>query len=623
VHLDDGDPVECWVECEDGELRRDIAQRMDVYEQPRRVDGRLVGVATFELPDDLPMGWHRLHARTPHDEAVATLVVTPSRLALPESLGDRRAWGYMVQLYSLRSRASWGLGDLHDLAELAGWSGAEQGAGFVLINPLHAAEPVPPVEPSPYLPTTRRFASPLYLRVEDIPEYSTMAACGAARVDELAAQWRKVSTTDDQLDRNGVWEAKREALALVHAEPRSEARQRDYEAFLEREGQGLVDYATWCALVERHGACWRDWPERLQDPRSPAVEVARRELQDRVDLHCWMQWVLDEQLARAQQAAVGSGMPLGIVHDLAVGVHPEGADTWALQDVLASGVNVGAPPDAFNQVGQDWSQPPWRPDALAETGYAAYRDMLRTVLRHAGGLRIDHAIGLFRLWWVPEGAKPSAGTYVRYDWEALLGILALEAERAGAVVIGEDLGTVEPWMRDALAQRGLLGTSILWFERDDEGRPRPAEDWRQLCLATVTTHDLPPTAGYLVGEHIRIRDELGLLTRSVEEERQVDARDQAAWLEAVRRRGLLPADATEQQTVEALHRYLVQTPSRLLGVAVPDAVGDRRAQNQPGTGDEYPNWRLPMADGEGRPVLLEDLMASDRARALARAVNGA
>jgi 4-alpha-glucanotransferase len=312
------------------------------------------------------------------------------------------------------------------------------------------------------------------------------------------------------------------------------------------------------------------------------------------------------------------------VHDLAVGVHPEGADTWALQSVLAQNVNVGAPPDAFNQVGQDWSQPPWRPDRLAEAGYLPYRDMLRTVLRHAGGIRVDHVIGLFRLWWVPEGRTAAEGTYVRFDHEALVGILALEAWRAGALVVGEDLGTVEPWARDYLADRGVLGTSILWFERDDHGEPRPPETWRRLCLATVTTHDLPPTAGYLAGEHIRIRAGLGLLTRSVSEETAVDEADRASWLALLVERGWLAAGAerdVEAVTV-ALHRALAATPSRLLGVALTDVVGEVRAMNQPGTHGEYPNWQVPLADGAGTPVLLDDLLGSARAAELAAAVRG-
>jgi 4-alpha-glucanotransferase len=311
------------------------------------------------------------------------------------------------------------------------------------------------------------------------------------------------------------------------------------------------------------------------------------------------------------------------VHDLAVGVHPVGADAWGLSDVLAHHVTVGAPPDAFNQQGQDWSQPPWRPDRLAELGYAPYRDMLRTVLRHAGGVRVDHIIGLFRLWWVPSGLGPAKGTYVRYDHEALIGILALEAHRAGAFVVGEDLGTVEPWARDYLRERGILGTSILWFEKNwDTGTPLPPQQWRELCLATVTTHDLPPTSGYLAGEHIELRQRLGLLTRTIEEEIEADTREREAVLDQLRSLGLLSPQGTERDQVEALHRFLTWTPAKLLGVALADAVGDRRAMNQPGTNDEYPNWRLPLADGVGRPVLLEEVATSIRASSLARTVNG-
>jgi len=335
-----------------------------------------------------------------------------------------------------------------------------------------------------------------------------------------------------------------------------------------------------------------------------------------------LQWWLDEQLDQAQLAARQAGMPVGVVHDLAVGVHPDGADAWALQGVLAAGVSVGAPPDAFNQQGQDWSQPPWRPDALAELAYAPYRDMLRTVLRHAGGLRVDHVLGLFRLWWIPQGLGPKEGTYVRYDHEAMVGILALEAQRVGALVVGEDLGTVEPWVRDVLRDRGIAGTSVLWFERDGAGRPLGPEHWRELCLATVTTHDLPPSAGYLTGEHVRIRDGLGLLTRPVEEEQAVDAQDREAWLSLLRDRGLLRPGASAGETIEALHRVLAATPSRLLGVALPDAVGQVQAQNQPGTHREYPNWQIPLTDGAGLPVLLDDLPGLSAPADLGRAVTG-
>ena len=620
VHVIDGTQPRVWVELEDGGVRHDLPQ-FDVYVPPRRVGRALIGRATFEVPGDLPLGWHRLRAAVEDEGASSVLVVTPSYIGLPPSLRERRAWGFMTQLYSLRSQRSWGLGDLDDLAELAGWSGHELGAGFVLINPLHAAAPVGRMEPSPYLPVTRRFVNPIYIRVEAVPEYAYLTGPARTRVEELAATLHRANATADQLDRDAVWAAKAEALTLVHAVPRSPGRAAAYAGYQRREGSGLVDFATWCALAEVHRLPWRSWPEPLRDPHSPEVDKARAELADRVDFYSWLQWVLDDQLGAAQRTALGAGMTLGVMHDLAVGVHPDGADAWAQQDAFALGMSVGAPADAFNQQGQDWSQPPWRPDRLAELGYAPYRDMLRTVLRHAGGIRIDHIIGLFRLWWVPAGLSPDQGTYVRYDHEALIGILALEAWRAGAVVVGEDLGTVEPWMRDYLGDRGLLGTSILWFERDwSTGRPLRPEQWRELCLGTVTTHDLPPTAGYLAGEHIRIRDELGLLTRPVEQERAVDAAEQDAVLGALRSLGLLPAGAGERQIVEALHTFLRRTPARLLGVALTDAVGDRRAMNQPGTSDEYPNWRLPLTDGSGAPVLLEHLVHSERARSLAHTV---
>lgn len=624
VHVTHGDQVSVRAELEEGG-QVPLAQA-DRWVEPREVAGALVGEATFVIPPDLPLGWHTLVATTgpAGAEHRAALVVTPDRLAAPVAT----AWGLMTQLYSVRSKRSWGHGDLDDFAELAQWSAADLGAGFVLVNPLHAPSPTTPVAPSPYLPVTRRFVSPLYVRVELVPEYAYLTGAVRAEIERMALLQRSLNTADVLLDRDAVWEAKRSALTLVHAVARSPAREADYRAFVQREGSGLLDFATWCALAEVHGPTWTEWPEGLRDPASPEVATARAALAERVDFFCWLQWVLDEQLAAAQRRAVEAGMAIGVVHDLAVGVHPDGADTWALQRAMARGVSVGAPPDAFNQVGQDWSQPPWRPDRLAEAAYVPYRDMLRTVLRHCGGIRVDHVIGLFRLWWVPEGRPASEGTYVRFDHEALVGILALEAWRAGALVVGEDLGTVEPWVRDYLADRGVLGTSILWFERDEHARPRPPETWRELCLAAVTTHDLPPTAGYLGGEHIRIRDELGLLTRTVDEERRVDEADRASWLDLLRERGWLatpgPGEApAEEDVTAALHRALAATPSRLLGVALTDVVGDHRAMNQPGTDQEYPNWRVPLTDGAGRPVLLEDLVELPRATRLAAAVRGA
>jgi 4-alpha-glucanotransferase len=619
VHVVHGRAVAVRVEFEDGG-RRDLQQE-DRWVDPRTVDGQQIGEATFAIPGDLPLGWHRLHVRSGDTVAERPLVVTPARLDLPPALQGGRTWGFMTQLYSVRSELSWGLGDLADLSELASWSARQHGAGFVLVNPLHAAEVVPPMQPSPYLPATRRFVNPIYLRIEDIREVAYMPSTDRALIEWSAEAMRGLNNDPGELDRDAVWEAKKAALETIFAQPRSPARQASLEAFCEREGEGLLDFATWCALSERYGMPMTRWPRHALDPRSVPVAQLRDELSDRVAFYMWLQWCLDEQLAAAQREALDSGMSVGVVHDLAVGVHPEGADVWALGDALARYVTVGAPPDAFNQQGQDWSQPPWRPDRLAELGYAPYRDMLRTVLRHAGGLRVDHIIGLFRLWWVPNGSGPADGTYVRYDHEALIGILALEAHRAGAFVVGEDLGTVEPWARDYLRERGLLGTSILWFERDGGGRPLPPQVYRELCLATVTTHDLPPTSGYLAGEHIELRERLQLLTRPVEEETAIDEADRAAVMAQLTELGLLGPNPSERERVEALHRFLTRTPARLLGVALADATGDRRAMNQPGTNNEYPNWRLPLADGMGRPVLLEDVMTSVRAASLARTVN--
>ncbi len=496
----------------------------------------------------------------------------------------------------------------------------ELGADFVLINPLHAAEPCAPMEPSPYLPTSRRFFNPLYLRVEEVPEYGALAAEARRRVDAIAADVHAALDGGDVIDRDTAWTAKRAALELVHQVPRGEEREAAFRAYCEAEGDALDDFATWRVLADEHGTDFRTWPSDLRDAASDAVAAVRTWREQAVDFERWLQWVLDEQLAATQASARGAGMALGTMHDLAVGVHPGGADAWRMRSTYAEGVTVGAPPDPFNQLGQDWSQPPWQPQRLAEHGYAPFRDLVRSVLRHAGGVRVDHVIGLFRLWWVPGGQPPSEGTYVRYDHEALIGVLALEAQRAGAVVVGEDLGVVEPSARDFLRGRGILGTSILWFERDDEGNPLPAERWRELCLASVTTHDLPPSAGFLAGDHVRLREELGLLTRPVAEEQAADDEERESWLAEVRSRGLLAEGSDVEQTVRALHAYLALTPSRLRCVALTDAVGDRRTQNQPGTVDEHPNWRVPLSGPDGTPLMLEDVLSSRRAADLAATV---
>ncbi|NKI42574.1 4-alpha-glucanotransferase [Streptomyces physcomitrii] len=623
----------------------------------------------------LPPGVHRLDAEAADGRrAEARLIVAPERAPAPHA----RTYGLLVQLYSLLSARSWGMGDLGDLAELASWAGRDLGAGFLQVNPLHAALPGAPSDPSPYRPSTRRFPDPVHLRIEDIPEYAQLRGEQRAAAEELlrrAAALREGVLGEGKLiDRDAVRELKEQALALVAAVPQGPGRRAAYCDYLALEGRALEDHATFCAFAEVHGSDWRGWPEELRDPRSTGTGRLRGELRDRVDFHCLLAWLTDCQLAAAQRAAREAGMAVGLVHDLAVGVHPSGSDTWAQQRYFAEGMSIGAPPDAFNARGQDWGLPPWRPDRLAESGYAPYRRLLRALLRHAGALRIDHVMGLFRLWWVPAGQPPTEGTYVRYDAEAMLAVLLLEAHRADALVIGEDLGTVEDGVRETLQRRGVLGTSVLWFERDyrGSGRPLAPEEWRADCLATATTHDLPPTAARLSGDHVRLRRELGLdgpesggttghgdeagppataapapppdpaadaadangearaadsearaadseaqeaesEARADEEAQEAEATEVAQWLAVFARLGLLPAGAgDEEDEIRAVHRYLRRTPARLVGVWLPDAVGDRRPQNVPGTSDAYPNWRLPIADDQGRPVTLEELAASSR-----------
>ena len=613
VHVPHGTKVVVRVELESGSRRQ--LDQMDYWVDPVLVDGVLIGEASFTVPGDLGIGWHTVIAQTAEWQVSSTLVMTPSRLD-PEGIIGERQWGFMAQIYATRSRRSWGIGDLRDCADLASWSGRRLGAGFLLINPLHAAAPSAPMAPSPYLPVTRRFANPLYLRIEDIPEFVSLPPVTRERAEELASTLQRMNLTDALLDRDTCWEAKRSVLESIAALPLSPDRAEQFRDYCLHEGIGLVDFATWCVMSDMFGNDPAAWPAEFSHPRSPAVEAFRATHAAAVDFHRWMQWQLHIQLGRAQRAAREAGMAIGIMHDLAVGVHPAGSDAWALQDVLAHGVSVGAPPDMYNQMGQDWSQPPWRPDALAEAGFLPYRDMLRTVLRNAGGMRIDHVLGLFRLWWVPRGLPASQGTFVRLDHDAMLGILCLEAERAGAVIVGEDLGTVEPWVQEALGDRGILGTSILWFEKQDSGAVKPPSAWRREVLASVTVHDLPPTAGYLRDEHVRIRAELGLLARPVEVEQADAARERREWAGLLISEGWLDPSAdlaTDEglaAMVVALHRALAASPARLLGISLPDAFGDRRAQNQPGTDQEYPNWRVPMTDSSGRPVLLDDFLAA-------------
>jgi 4-alpha-glucanotransferase len=561
------------------------------------------------LPPDLPLGWHRLRIQMDdgdrHDNA---LVVAPRRLR-----ETPRGWGLAVQLYSVRSHRSWGLGDFEDLADLGVWAAAELGADFVLVNPLHAAALVTPMEDSPYLPATRRFGHPIYIRPERIEEYAYLSREDSNLVADLADELRERNSTPDLLDRDAVWAGKRQALERVFEVPRSPARKVAFAAFVAEEGEDLQRYAQWCVLAEQFGPRWDEWPQEASEAQPDP---------HRVEFYAWLQWIFDEQLEHAQRELKRAGMKIGIIQDLAIGVHPFGADTWAMGDLLTRGFRVGAPPDMFSPAGQDWTQPPWNPVTLADAEYRPFRDILRYVMRHAGGLRIDHVIGMFRLWWIPPGASAVDGTYVRYDHQALIDILCLEAARAGVTLIGEDLGTVEPWARDVLSDRGILGTTVLLFERDGDSIHDP-NGWRTECLASVTVHDLPPTAQYLAASHIRLWETLGLLDRPLDEALAAQEREVLTWVEALRAEGLLsPSETpTPTQITVAMHRLMSRAPSRLLCLSLVDGVGEVRTQNQPGTDTEYPNWRIPLCDDERRPVLIDDLADSRLLRTLARSLS--
>ncbi|GAC66640.1 4-alpha-glucanotransferase [Gordonia soli] len=623
VHVPEGHPVHVIITTENGVSLTPTQRQVRV--EPNDVDGVLLGRATFSVPVDLPPGYHRLSARDPVTDrhAECDLIVTPRRLDTADRLTDRQRWGLAVQLYSIRSQKSWGIGDFGDLGAMAEIAARRHGADFVQINPVHAAQPRPPIEASPYLPTTRRFVNPIYISILDIPEVARLGPRARRRVRKLAKTLAAENTSIRKIKRNKVYRAKLRALELIWSVPLDDAREHEFREYRKAEGRGLRRFATWCALAEEYGTDSPRWSTDFTDRQ--VVLRERRAHADRVRFFAWLQWICDQQLAAAQDRARAAGMYIGVITDLAVGVDRTGADIWMLGDVLARGATVGAPPDGFNQQGQGWDQPPWHPRRLAEAGYRPYAEMLRTVLRHAGGVRVDHILGLFRLWWIPDGRGPADGTYVDYDHEALIGILALEAQRADAVVIGEDLGVFEPIVQKSLRERGILGTSILWFEHGDDG-PIPPEEYRQLCLTSVTTHDLPPTIGYLAGDHIELRSRLGLLETGEEAERARDEADRDAILALARDRGLLSADAspTDPAMVEALYRLIAATPSALLGVALVDGVGERRIQNQPGTGgDQYPNWRIPLADDRGRAVGVEDLATHPRLVSLAAALRDA
>ena len=614
VHVPHGMGVWCHVETEDG-YHHELEQ-LDRPIPPRMVDGNLVGRATFKIPNWLPQGWHRIVAR--HEdgsECSSTLIVVPQRLSCRLDDGHKR-WGVAAQLYSTRSSGSWGMGDTQDLADLTAIV-ARDGANFLQVNPLHAPQPCFPQETSPYLPVSRRWASPLYIRPEAIDEYARMDGKERGVITRYAHASR---SQEDIIDRDLSWKSKLKALRKIFEIPRSITRQAQFEHFCAEGGESLENFALWSALVFENGDI--ELPAPYASINAPEVEQARQRLAGEIEFWQWCQWIVFDQLIRAQESAHRLGMDMGIMSDLAVGVHSLGSEIWSMPEIFAPGMSVGAPPDMYSQQGQNWSQPPWSPRGLAKAGYAPLRDMLRSVLSYSGAVRIDHILGLFRLWWIPEGMEASAGAYVSYDHEAMVGIVLLEAQRAGAVVIGEDLGTVEPWVRGYLNDRGILGTSVLWFEKEGSGWPLWPDHYRRSCLAAVTTHDLPPTLGYLEGVHTQLRNRLGLLVEDLDQVLEADRVERERMVSRLNEGGFIHNDEpSEEELVMGFHAYLAASPALLLAVSLVDAVGEKAPQNLPGTSDQYPNWCIPLQGSDGEEAHIEDLAASEKVHAFLSNVN--
>jgi 4-alpha-glucanotransferase len=521
----------------------------------------------------LPAGYHRL--------GEALLIATPGFCPLPAS----RRWGFSVQLPTMRSARSWGFGDVADLRRLARWS-RRLGAGLLLLNPLHAPAPGLPQEPSPYYPSSRRFRNPLYIRLEEVPG----ARPAGRRLEALAAAGRSLTRTR-KIDRDAVYALKVEALELLWQGFEGD---RAFERYRAEQGPALEDFATWCTLAERHGRRWRDWPAGLRHPAGRAVARFRSENRQRVRFHEWLQWLLDVQLKRA-----GASIPL--IADLAVGFDPDGADAWLYQDSLAAGFRIGAPPDRFMPLGQDWGLPPFDPWKLRAQAYAPFIETLRAGFGHAGGLRIDHVMGLFRLWWVPLGCDPADGAYVRYPTSELLDIVALESVRARAFVIGEDLGTVEPSMRRELRRRRVLGSRVFWFESRSPAR------YPEASLASLTTHDLPTLAGVWTGADSAHLARLGQGGFEAEEQRQRRRLARAAAIQA-------GSDVLEAAT--GAYAALARSPSLCLTVSLEDALGVTERPNHPGTtAEDWPNWSL------GLPRRLEQIEREPAVLRLAREVS--
>lgn len=578
---------------------------------------------TLVLPQALPLGYHRLTARlggaNDRKEATARLIMVPSRCYEPPSLeqGGRR-WGFAVQLYGLRSKRNWGMGDFTDLITLIRLA-SRLGAAVIGLAPLHALFPEHPAHASPYSPSSRLFLNTLYIDVEAIDDYRDSRPA-MRLVSSPAFQERLHALREARLiDYEAVSAAKMPVLELLFQafserllNNKDDVRVKEFRAFQKRGGSTLKCFATFQALSESiagetHGFGWHNWGSEFHDPNSGAVARFALTHEERINFYEYLQWQAERQLASAMDGARRAGMSIGLYHDLAVGADGNGAEAWNWQDLLVWNAGIGAPPDAWNLKGQNWGLPPFNPLTLQEKGYAPFIELLRDNMRRGGALRIDHILGLMRLYWIPSGDAPGEGAYVAYPWRDLLGIVALESRRNRCLVIGEDLGTVPEGLREALAEAGILSYRLFYFEKTDGSFSRP-EQYPSEALVAVGTHDLPTLSSFWQGADIALRDRLALwpTPQHRENERRARDSDRAAIRELLAAEGLLKPGPIEPQLAEAVYAFLARTPCRLLMVQLEDVIGQIEQVNVPGTVDQHPNWRQRLA------VPVEDLFADSR-----------
>lgn len=563
----------------------------------------------LELPGDLPLGHHSLVVSAGGVEHRANLVVTPQRLELPKHLLDEQAWGITTQLYALRSDASWGIGDFADLSELGTWA-ATQGADFVHAGTLTADDPVSTIDPDPSRPATRIFLDPLMIRVEEILEVGYLSAAERQLVEWHGDDARRLNA-DVEVDRDAVAVSKRAALKMVYAAPQRHSRRRDYQDFCARGGQELRQFATWCVLTQVYGQDVLAWPASLRDPHGQDVAHFATKHADDIDFEMWLQWVAREQVARARADIAAAGMRVGVMHTLTAGEIDNGFDEWANSDRYAPNYRAGV--RSSGGTSWDLGLTALRPHALAQDGFALWQHVLNAHLPLGGGLRIDRPSMLFRQWWISDEGTDGDGFWVRFDHEALIGILLLEAARAGVVVVTDHDDALEPWMHDYLVERGILTSQALVNEQE---APMQVQTFQKRSLASFGTRLSPPMAGYLSDTH----------AASVQAGRD----DSEAHLKALRQaRSHIVATLTKRELVRsrdgieeqvaAIHRFLADAPSMLREVEVADLVGDPYLPGRTGS-REYLDFRRCLVGPDERPVSLDALMGSRRVKRIMRSV---